>query len=117
MPWPHAGNSGGVPCLRSAVVLVVCAVLVASGCANHVSPIESASGEHDGLTLDVRMRAASDSLVVDTTVHNTRAQDLAMFTSGYGDGGYDVYVGLDRDDKPTRVVIDFAIVHLDWPAP
>ena len=43
--------------------------------------------------------------------------DLAMFTSGHGDGGYDVYVGLDRDGKPTRFVIDFAIVHLGWPAP
>ena len=41
--------------------------------------------------------------------------DLAMFSSGYGDGGYDVWVGLDADGKATRFVIDFAIVHLGWP--
>jgi hypothetical protein len=40
-----------------------------------------------------------------------------MFTTGYGDGGYGVYVGLDKDGKPTQFVIDFAIVHLDWPVP
>jgi hypothetical protein len=43
--------------------------------------------------------------------------DLAIFSSGYGDGGYGVYVGLDADGRPTRFVIDFAIVHLDWPVP
>jgi hypothetical protein len=43
--------------------------------------------------------------------------DLAMFSSGYGDGGYNVYVGLDGDGQPTRFVIDFAIVHLGWPNP
>ena len=41
--------------------------------------------------------------------------DLTLFTTGYGDGDYGVYVGLDADGKPTRYVIDFAIVHLGWP--
>lgn len=41
--------------------------------------------------------------------------DMALFTTGFGDGGYTVYVGLDRDGKPTRYVIDFAVVHLAWP--
>ena len=40
---------------------------------------------------------------------------MALFTTGYGDGGYAVHVGLDGDGKPTRFVIDFAIVHLAWP--
>ena len=41
--------------------------------------------------------------------------DMAIFTTGNGDGGYQVYVGLDADGKPTRFVMDFAIVHLGWP--
>jgi hypothetical protein len=41
--------------------------------------------------------------------------DLVLFASGYGDGGYDVWVGLDAGGRPTRFVIDFAIVHLGWP--
>ena len=41
--------------------------------------------------------------------------DMAIFSTGYGDGGYGVYVGLDADGKPTRYVMDFAIVHLGWP--
>jgi hypothetical protein len=41
--------------------------------------------------------------------------DLALFTTGYGDGDYGVYVGLDAEGKPTRYVMDFAIVHLGWP--
>ncbi len=41
--------------------------------------------------------------------------DMALFTTGYGDGGYPVHIGLDADGKPTRFVIDFAIVHLAWP--
>jgi hypothetical protein len=38
-----------------------------------------------------------------------------MFASGYGDGTYGVHVGLDADGRPTRYVMDFAIVHLGWP--
>ena len=41
--------------------------------------------------------------------------DLALATSGYGDGVYGVHVGLDADGKPTRYVIDFGVVHLAWP--
>jgi hypothetical protein len=64
--------------LRSGVVLVVCAVLFASGCGNLDSRVDSASGDHDGLTLDARMHATSDSLVVETTVHNTRAEAVHL---------------------------------------
>lgn len=41
--------------------------------------------------------------------------NLVRFSSGYGDGGYPVYIGFDADDKPTRVVVDFVLLHLDWP--
>jgi hypothetical protein len=34
--------------------------------------------------------------------------------AAYGDDGHPVRVGLDRDGKPTRFVIDFAIVHFAW---
>lgn len=56
---------------------------------------------------------AHDDVVTEMPI--TGGLDLAMFTSGYGDGGYNVWVGLDADGKPTRFVIDFAIVHLGWP--
>ena len=41
--------------------------------------------------------------------------DVALFASGVGDGRYPVYVGLDASGRPTRVVIDFYLLHLDWP--
>lgn len=42
--------------------------------------------------------------------------DLAQFSSGTGDGVYPVYVGLDAAERPTRVVMDFYLLHLDWPS-
>jgi hypothetical protein len=41
--------------------------------------------------------------------------NLVLFSTGVGDGGYPVFVGFDRDGEPTRFVIDFLLVHLDWP--
>ena len=41
--------------------------------------------------------------------------NLAYFSSGVGDGGYPVYVGFDAQGKPTRVVVDFYLLHLAWP--
>ena len=41
--------------------------------------------------------------------------NLAHFSSGIGDGGYPVFIGYDAADRPTRVVVDFYLVHLDWP--
>ena len=32
-----------------------------------------------------------------------------------GDGGCPVYVGFDAAGNPTRVVIDFLLLHLGWP--
>jgi hypothetical protein len=45
----------------------------------------------------------------------TPETNLAFFSSGMGDGGYPVYVGKDAQGKPTRVVIDFLLLHLAWP--
>jgi hypothetical protein len=42
--------------------------------------------------------------------------DLTYLTSGVGDGGYPVYVGFDAGGRPTRVVVDFYLLHLAWPA-
>ena len=41
--------------------------------------------------------------------------NLVMTSSGVGDGGYQVFVGYDSAGRPTRVVVDFLLVHLDWP--
>jgi hypothetical protein len=78
---------------------------------------QGATGTGGGDVLDRAFDSltAHDSIVTLLPIED--GLDLAMFSSGYGDGGYDVWVGLDRDGKPTRFVIDFAIVHLGWPAP
>jgi hypothetical protein len=57
---------------------------------------------------------AHDSLVTEAPIDADT--NLVLFTTGYGDGGYPVYVGLDADGKPTRYVIDFLLIHLAWPA-
>jgi hypothetical protein len=41
--------------------------------------------------------------------------NLVEFSSGNGDGGYPVFVGYDASGRPTRVVVDFYLLHLDWP--
>ena len=46
----------------------------------------------------------------------TEDLNLVRFSSGHGDGGYQVFVGFDAGDNPTRVVVDFVLLHLDWPA-
>ena len=56
---------------------------------------------------------AHDDIVTEVPIGD--GLDMALFATGYGDGGYAVHVGLDGDGKPTRFVIDFAIVHLAWP--
>ncbi len=56
---------------------------------------------------------AHDGLVTEVPIGG--GTDLVMFASGYGDGTYGVHVGLDADGRPTRYVMDFAIVHLGWP--
>jgi hypothetical protein len=45
----------------------------------------------------------------------TPEANLAQFSSGVGDGGYPVYIGFDAAGEPTRVVVDFYILHLAWP--
>ena len=37
------------------------------------------------------------------------------FSTGYGDGGYNLFVGLDADGRPTRYVLDCGLLHLAWP--
>lgn len=41
--------------------------------------------------------------------------NIAYFSSGFGDGGYPVFAGYDAQDRPTRIVADFYVVHLAWP--
>ena len=70
--------------------------------------LTSLEAAYDSLT-------AQESLITEVPIGD--GSNLALFTTGYGDGGYGIYVGLDKHGGPTRFVIDFAIVHLDWPAP
>jgi hypothetical protein len=42
--------------------------------------------------------------------------NIGQYSSGVGDGVYPVFVGYDSSGRPTRVVVDFYLVHLDWPS-
>jgi hypothetical protein len=56
---------------------------------------------------------AHDDVITEAPI--TTGLDYVRFSTGFGDGVYPIHVGLDAAGKPTRFVIDFAIVHLDWP--
>jgi hypothetical protein len=58
-------------------------------------------------------QAAHDYLATEVEVKGDL--NLAYFSSGVGDGGYPVFVGYDAADRPTRIVVDFYLLHLDWP--
>ena len=57
--------------------------------------------------------AAHDYLGTESAIEGSI--NLVMTSSGVGDGGYQVFVGYDSAGQPTRVVVDFLLVHLDWP--
>ena len=57
--------------------------------------------------------AAHDYLGTEAAIEGSI--NLVMTSSGVGDGGYQVFVGYDSAGRPTRVVVDFVLVHLDWP--
>jgi hypothetical protein len=58
-------------------------------------------------------RTAHDYQVVEFPL--AEGVNLVEFSSGAGDGGYPVFVGYDAAGNPTRVVVDFYLLHLDWP--
>ena len=63
--------------------------------------------------------AIFDSMVahdfIGTEWELTSETNLVQVSSGTGDGRYPVYVGFDADGRPTRVVVDFYLLHLGWP--
>jgi hypothetical protein len=73
--------------------------------------VEDAWLETDDPIFDSLM--AHDGLATEFAI--TPETNAAMFSSGVGDGGYPVYIGFDTAGKPTRVVVDFYILHLVWP--
>ncbi len=64
------------------------------------------------------LQAGFDSLIAhDHPVTEWPIDDrlnFVLLSSGVGDGGYPVFVGLDQDGRPTRFVIDFMQLHLAW---
>jgi hypothetical protein len=41
--------------------------------------------------------------------------NTVQFSSGNGDGIYPILAGYDATGHPTRIVVDFYLLHLDWP--
>jgi len=75
--------------------------------------------ERDDVEWDSLLGRVFDSL----TAHDYLVTEYALrprlnlveFSSGNGDGGYRVFVGYDSAGRPTRVVVDFLLLHLVWP--
>ena len=74
--------------------------------------------DDDPVSLDLD-NAIFDSMVahdyLGTNWKLTPETNLVRVSSGVGDGGYPVYVGYDAAGNPTRVVVDFLLLHLGWP--
>jgi hypothetical protein len=47
-------------------------------------------------------------------MYNFGKHNLAVFTTGLGDGCYNTYIGFDAKGQPCRLLTDFAI--FDWRA-
>jgi Protein of unknown function (DUF4241) len=70
-----------------------------------------------------RWEELSDEMFDSLTAHDYQVTEfslghglnLTMFSSGNGDGNYPVFVGFDSTGRPTRVVVDFLLLHLRWP--
>ena len=45
-------------------------------------------------------------------MYNFGAHNLAIFTTGFGDGRYATYIGFDAEGKPCRLLTDFGL--FDW---
>jgi hypothetical protein len=57
--------------------------------------------------------AAHDDHVTEVAIDGDLNQ--VMFGTGHGDGGYPLLVGVDGEGRPVRFVLDFYVLHLDWP--
>jgi hypothetical protein len=65
----------------------------------------------------------SDEMFDSLVAHDSQVTEFDLghglnnvfLTSGDGDGNYPVFVGYDADGRPTRVVVDFLLLHLRWP--
>jgi hypothetical protein len=40
--------------------------------------------------------------------------DMVLFSTGFGDGIYPLFVGLDADGRPARYVLDFRVLRRRW---
>src|SRR5262249_19599193 len=61
--------------------------------------------------ISAAMKQVSDS-ACDWVLVDTPKGSAALFSSGWGDGGYASYFGLDETGDPVVLVTDFAVV--DW---
>jgi hypothetical protein len=75
------------------------------------APPEDSAAEYDADVdaLAARLHVAERDL--------GKGTNLMTFETGAGDGGYNLYAGLDAAGHPTRYVLDLELLHLDWPKP
>jgi hypothetical protein len=85
----------------------------------------SAEGARDRAAAAVEDSSAASDADLDALAARLHVADrplgegtnLMLFETVGGDGGYDLYVGLDADGHPTRYVLDCELLDLDWPKP
>ena len=56
---------------------------------------------------------AHDNHVTEAAIDGDLNQ--VVFSTGSGDGGYPLLAGLDAEGRPARFVLDFLLIHLNWP--
>jgi hypothetical protein len=84
---------------------------------DHLNAVFSAS-EADWLALHEAMFGALETQdYLATRITLAPERDLAVASSGTGDGVYPSYAGFDAAGAPTRVVVDFLLLGLHWPVP
>jgi hypothetical protein len=99
------------------------AIAVDGGTAAITSAEGAAALRHLFDRSQARWLQLSDEMFDSLTAHDYQVTEfslghglnLALFSSGNGDGRYPVYVGFDAAGRPTRVVVDFLLLQLEWP--
>ncbi|RME26325.1 MAG: hypothetical protein D6798_06975, partial [Deltaproteobacteria bacterium] len=72
-----------------------------------------AQGGRDGARARIGLAASRDGLtngLASSRYDGSGPQDVAWCLTGFGGGDYDVYVGLDADDRPVELVADFQVL-------
>ena len=69
--------------------------------------------DHDYFNQIIELMEANYKHTRDWLMWESNGKNVAMFTSGLGDGLYATYIGYDENDNICRLLTDFRLI--DWP--